>query len=230
MPREHQLQGFVVFTGGRLSTLGFTKERAKSSRGAFSQLASKVHMTSFTGFSPRPSSQEVSQGIIQAFRSGAEAIVAIGGGSSIDMGKAIDVGLHDSEIQDALSQLETIGDEATISAITQRLALYLRGEIPFDDVQKAVPLVSVTTTAGTGSEGTVCAVITDSSNDNQKLFINGSIVPDYIILDPELILTLPEALTRWSGLDAFVQNIEAFIARSQIDNNDVPGGTQETRA
>src|SRR3990167_11447682 len=112
MPRDHQLQAFVVSTEGRLSTLGFTKERAKSSRGAFSQLASKVHMTSFTGFSPRPSSQEVAQGIIQAFRSGAEAIVAIGGGSSIDMGKAIDVGLHDSEIQDALSQLETIGDEA----------------------------------------------------------------------------------------------------------------------
>lgn len=197
------------------------------------QFLRKISYTRFTDFKERPDSAAVAHGIITAHRQNIDLILAVGGGSSIDMAKSINVGLYDAVIRKELDQLDKgRGENEIIDAIVRRFSDFLSGEkVQFDDIKMKVPLIAVPTTAGTGSEGTVCAVINDALS-GKKLFYNGNVVPDVIIIDPKVTVKLPEHLTKFTGADAFVQTVEAYISRPKQENNpdDVPGSTPEIRA
>ncbi len=141
--------------------------------------------TRFTDFEPNPKLEDVTQGIELYRQAQAEIVVAIGGGTAMDMAKLIRTLSHSPD------------PEAVV-----------RGESPIwaSDVR----FVAVPTTAGTGSEATQFAVV---YIDGQKFSLDHpSLRPDIAIVDPQLMRTLPAAVTAATGLDAFCQAIESIWA------------------
>ena len=82
------------------------------------------------------------------------------------------------------------------------------------DTDKVAPIIAIPTTAGTGSEVGRAAVIVDEKNKSKKIIFHPSMLPQQVILDPQLSQALPPKLTAATGLDAFVHNFEAFCAPS----------------
>ncbi|PJI06667.1 MULTISPECIES: iron-containing alcohol dehydrogenase [Clostridium] len=121
------------------------------------------------------------------------AIVAIGGGSPIDCAKVVGARANNSNLQ--------IKD--------------LRG---FLKVKKPIPpFFAVPTTAGSGSEATVAAVVTDSSTHEKYAIADFKLMPDFAILDPELTVGVPKHLTASTGMDALTHAIEAYIGKNGTD-------------
>lgn len=119
-----------------------------------------------------------------------EAIVAIGGGSPIDCAKVVAARATNSNLQ--------IKD--------------LRG---FLKVRKPIPpFFAVPTTAGSGSEVTVAAVVTDSNTHEKYAIADFKLVPDFAILDPELTVGVPQHLTATTGMDALTHAIEAYVGKN----------------
>lgn len=119
-----------------------------------------------------------------------EALIAFGGGSSMDCAKA--VGARIAYPKKSLAQLKGL----------------LR-------VLKRIPLlVAIPTTAGTGSEVTLAAVITDSEKKHKYTMMDFTLIPRYAVLDPEVTYTLPPSLTSTTGMDALTHAVEAYIGRS----------------
>ena len=117
-------------------------------------------------------------------------LVAFGGGSSMDCAKA--VGARIAYPKKSLNQLKGL--------------LKVRRKIP--------PLIAIPTTAGTGSEVTITAVITDSEKKHKYTMNNFTLIPYYAILDPDVTFTLPANLTATTGMDALTHAVEAYIGRS----------------
>ncbi|MCZ2290580.1 MAG: iron-containing alcohol dehydrogenase [Burkholderiales bacterium] len=134
---------------------------------------------------------------IAAFRDHqCDALVAVGGGSSIDAAKAIAVAI------------------ANPSRSLRALAGYYKG------LRTPMPVYAVPTTAGTGSEVTVAAVIADPERSSKLVIVDTRIVPRMAALDPELATGLPPAITAATGIDALTHAVEAFIgnwATAQTD-------------
>lgn len=134
---------------------------------------------------------------IAAFREHqCDALVAVGGGSSIDAAKAIAVAI------------------ANPSRSLRALAGYYKG------LRTPMPVYAVPTTAGTGSEVTVAAVIADPERNSKLVIVDTRIVPRMAALDPELAIGLPPAITAATGIDALTHAVEAFIgnwATAQTD-------------
>ena len=143
----------------------------------------------FTEVSSNPTSTEVAAGLDQARERRAQAIIGLGGGSAIDVGKAIAMLLANGG---AYADYQW-GDEV----ITKR----------------SVPLLAVPTTAGTGSEVSKVAVIVDPANPFKKGVLSPLMFPYAAILDPELTRSLPAWLTAATGMDAFIHALETFIGR-----------------
>lgn len=120
-------------------------------------------------------------------KSGAEVIIALGGGSPMDVAKAVGVlAKHGGEI----TQYEGAD------------------KVP----DKIVPILAIPTTAGTGSEVTAFSVITDRSRNYKLTVFSYELIPSYVLLDPELIMTLPKAVAASTGIDALVHAIEAYLS------------------
>lgn len=127
---------------------------------------------------------------IQFYREhGCDAIVAVGGGSSIDASKAIAVSI------------------ANPSKSLRQLAGYYKG------LRTPVPIYAVPTTAGTGSEVTVAAVIADPERESKLVIVDTRMVPKMAALDPKLMTGLPPAVTAATGIDALTHAVEAFIGQ-----------------
>lgn len=135
----------------------------------------------FSDFSPNPKYEQVCKGIEVFNSNGCDAIVAIGGGSAIDVAKCIKL----------FCKMKT--DEN-----------YLKQEF----LDNGIPLIAVPTTAGTGSESTRYAVI--YYNDEKQSVTHHSIVPDYAVLDSSLLKTLPIYQKKCAMLDALCQGIESW--------------------
>lgn len=130
---------------------------------------------------------------IRAFKRGKhDGIIAIGGGSALDAGKAIALMIGQSL---PIWEFEDVGDN------------WLKVE-----ADKIVPIIAVPTTAGTGSEVGRASVIVDESVQSKKIIFHPDMLPKHVILDPELTQALPASLTAATGMDAFVHNFEAFCA------------------
>lgn len=137
----------------------------------------------------------IEKGIAVFKTEGCDAIVAFGGGSAMDAAKAI-------------------GLSAANHRSPRSLAGYFRG------LHAPVPIYAVPTTAGTGSEVTVAAVISDPENKKKLVIADTRIVPKMAALDPVLMTGLPRDVTAATGMDALTHAIEAFIGHWSTDDSD----------
>lgn len=139
---------------------------------------------------PNPTSDNVEEALALYHQHHCQALIGFGGGSSIDCAKA--TGARIARPHKSLAKMEGI--------------LKVLKKIP--------PLVAIPTTAGTGSETTLAAVIVDSRTRHKYPINDFPLIPRYAVLDPYLTKTLPASLTATTGMDALTHAVEAYIGRS----------------
>ena len=148
----------------------------------------------FSGVNPNPTGEDVDAGL-KVFKQGEyDGVIALGGGSSLDAGKAIALMAGQTS---PLWDFEDVGDNWT-------------------RVNSAgvAPVIAVPTTAGTGSEVGRASVILDTSSHTKKIIFHPLMMPLKVILDPEITVGLPAGLTAATGMDALSHSLEAFCAPS----------------
>ena len=149
-----------------------------------------IEISSYSDVVSNPTEQNVIDGTIIYKENNCEFVVALGGGSPIDVGKTIKVtAVHDEP-------LEKLDD-------TKGGDKYIVNEMP--------PFYAIPTTAGTGSEVGRSSVITVKATNKKTIIFAPQMMPDIAVLDPEITLSLPVKLTAATGVDAFVHNLEAYI-------------------
>lgn len=154
-------------------------------------------ITPFTEISSNPTSDEVAAGLALAQEIDAQAIIALGGGSPIDVGKGI-------------AMLMTNGGD---------YADYQWGGKQIE--RRSLPLLALPTTAGTGSEVSKVAVIVDPERPFKKGVLHPLMFPHAAVLDPELTRSLPPALTAATGIDALTHALEAYTGRRATPYTDL---------
>jgi alcohol dehydrogenase class IV len=155
--------------------------------------ASGVPLTIFSSIGSNPTEAEVGAGIAAYREAGCDGVVMIGGGSAMDAGKVI-----------ALLSGHPDGTAADYQYGGPR-ARTIRGDaIP--------PMLAMPTTAGTGSEVSTGAVVTDRAARVKRTIIHPSLLPGCVIADPETTFALPPHLTAATGMDAFTHALEAYLA------------------
>lgn len=149
---------------------------------------SGIEVEHFTGVLPNPTTDVVTAGADMAKEFKAEVVIGLGGGSSMDTAKAIAVeAVHPGTAWDY--NCHTDGPtEATL------------------------PIIAISTTAGTGSQLTQCAVITKTSDKDKSAIWNNNIFPKVALVDPELTASMPKSVTAQTGFDAFCHNFEAYLS------------------
>ncbi len=150
--------------------------------------AAGITCTRFLEVKPNPTVEIVEQAAALFKESGASSLVALGGGSPMDVAKSVGV-------------LATFGGKITDYEGAEKVP----GRI--------LPLLAIPTTAGTGSEATASAVITDTKRNCKFSVISYNILPTHAILDPELIMTAPAGVAASCGVDAFIHAMEAYVSR-----------------
>lgn len=144
----------------------------------------------YSEIKPNPTVSNVQQGV-EAFKaSGADCLVAIGGGSSMDTAKGIGIVVANPEFADVVS---------------------LEGCAPTKN--KSVPIIALPTTAGTGAEVTINYVIIDEEKQKKMVCVDPNDIPVCAIIDPELMYSLPKKLTAATGMDALTHAIEGYITK-----------------
>ena len=150
--------------------------------------ASGITCTPYLDVVPNPTIEVVNAATTLYTECGATSIVALGGGSPLDVAKTVGV-------------LATYGGEIT----------------DYEGLNKVpgpiVPMIAIPTTAGTGSEATASSVITDEARNYKFSVISYETLPKYAILDPELIMTAPAFIAASVGIDAFIHALEAYLSR-----------------
>ena len=149
-----------------------------------------IHLAVYDKTRPNPTVINVEEAREVYLKEKCEAIIAFGGGSSMDCAKAL--GARIAYPKKSLNKMKGI--------------LRVLRRIP--------PLVAIPTTAGTGSEVTLAAVITDSEKQDKYALMSFPLIPRYAVLDPEVTFTLPPHLTATTGMDALTHAVEAYIGRS----------------
>lgn len=147
-----------------------------------------VAVAVFREVQPDPTVSNVEDGLIALQQHGADLVVALGGGSPIDAAKAI----------------------AARATNAGRLRSYMGG-VPIP--HPGVPVIAVPTTAGTGSEATNVAVITDTARDEKMMLKDPHLLPRVALVDPTLSASMPPALTAFVGVDTLTHGIEAYVTR-----------------
>lgn len=169
----------LVVAGQHVIAAGIVEPVLERLRGA------GVHPRLFSDFEPNPKDHECLEGLGAAEEHGADILVAVGGGSSMDMAKAIGL-------------LQTNGrhpvDYAGIGLVQEPLP----------------PVIAVPTTSGTGSEVTGCAVCTDTKMRTKINIISPELAPRVALLDPTLTCSVPPAVTAATGMDAFCHAFESY--------------------
>ena len=152
----------------------------------------------FSDIKPNPTVSNVKAGVKAFADSGADFILAIGGGSSIDTSKAIGIITTNPEFSDVVS---------------------LEGVAPTK--KKSVPIIALPTPAGTAAEVTINYVITDEKNEKKMVCVDPNDIPAIAIVDAELMYTLPKGLTASTGLDALSHAIEGLITKGAWEMSDM---------
>lgn len=152
----------------------------------------------FSDIKPNPTVANVKAGVAAFAASGADFILAIGGGSSMDTAKAVGIITNNPDFADVVS-LEGVADTK----------------------QKSVPIIALPTTAGTAAEVTINYVITDEENEKKMVCVDPNDIPVMAIVDAELMYTLPKSLTAATGLDALTHAIEGLITKGAWEMSDM---------
>jgi len=150
----------------------------------------------WTGVSPNPRDREVALGAARYVETGCDAIVGAGGGSAIDVSKAVAT---------VVTNGGEIADYEGIDKITRPLP----------------PMVAVPTTAGSGSEASQFSIIVDTRRRLKMAIISKSLIPDIAICDPLLLATMPHRLTADTGMDVLTHAIEAYVSLAATPLTDV---------
>ena len=149
--------------------------------------ADGLKCTTYLGVVPNPTVDVVNESTKCYKESGATSIIALGGGSSMDVAKATGV-----------------------------LATYGGKIIDYEGLYKVpgpiVPIIAIPTTAGTGSEVTASAVVTDEERNYKMSVISYEMLPKYAVLDPQLIMTAPASIAASCGVDALIHALEAYVS------------------
>lgn len=174
--------GFII-SGPHLNKMGLVKKCADLLESA------GVRTDAYTETEGNPSVETVDKATAAFQESGADFIIALGGGSPMDVAKAVGVV---AKYGGSITEYEG------------------GGKVP----GKIIPLIAVPTTAGTGSEVTAFSVITDHSRNYKLTVFSYELIPAYAILDPELIATAPVSVAAACGIDALVHALEAYISKA----------------
>lgn len=152
----------------------------------------------YSNIKSNPTIQNVQRGVETFKKSGADCIVAVGGGSSIDTSKAIGIIVNNPEFADVRS---------------------LEGVAPTKN--KCVPIIAVPTTAGTAAEVTINYVITDAEKDRKMVCVDVHDIPVVAVVDPDMMSSMPKGLTAATGMDALTHAIEGYITRGAWELSDM---------
>ena len=152
----------------------------------------------YSNIKPNPTIENVQTGV-EAFKaSGADYIIAIGGGSSMDTAKAIGIIINNPEFADVRS---------------------LEGVAPTKN--RGVFTIAVPTTAGTAAEVTINYVITDVEKNRKFVCVDVHDIPQIAVIDPDMMSTMPKGLTAATGMDALTHAIEGFTTKAAWDMTDM---------
>ena len=152
----------------------------------------------FDGFKANPTVNNVKNGV-EAYRvSGADFIIAIGGGSAIDTAKAIGIIINNPEFGDVVS-LEGVADTK----------------------KKCVDIIALPTTAGTAAEVTINYVITDVEKKRKFVCVDVHDIPEVAVVDPDMMASMPKGLTASTGMDALTHAIEGYITKGAWEMTDM---------
>ena len=152
----------------------------------------KLSINVFSNIKGNPVGSNVDEGV-EVFKKGNhDGVIAFGGGSGLDVGKAV---AFMSAQTRSIWDFEDVGDNWT-KANTEKIA----------------PIIAVPTTAGTGSEAGRASLITNEKNQTKKIIFHPKILPSIVILDPCLTVGLPPKITAATGMDALAHNLEAYCA------------------
>ncbi len=146
----------------------------------------------FSNFSGNPNGTNVEEGVKVYCENNCDGVIAFGGGSALDVGKAIAFMCGQSR---SIWDFEDVGENWKKA-----------------DTSKVSPIIAIPTTAGTGSETGRASLIIDQSVGVKKIIFHPKILPSLVILDPNLTLDLPSNITAFTGMDALAHNLEAFCA------------------
>lgn len=158
----------------------------------------KIPYELYSNIKPNPTIENVQTGVKAFKESGADCLVAIGGGSSMDTAKAIGIIIANPEFSDVRS---------------------LEGVAPTKN--KAVPIIAVPTTAGTAAEVTINYVITDAEKNRKMVCVDVHDIPVVAIIDPDMMSTMPKGLTAATGMDALTHAIEGYITKGAWELSDM---------
>ena len=181
---KKQLSPALIVTDKGISSLGLLEglQKALESRG--------VDYVVFDEVTANPTIYNVEAARQSYLEHGCKALIAFGGGSSMDCAKACGARI--------------VKPRQTVQKM--RGLLHVHHRLP--------TLIAVPTTAGTGSETTLAAVITDSNTHHKYPINDFSLIPHYAVLDPQVTVGLPKGLTATTGMDALTHAVEAYIGRS----------------
>lgn len=152
----------------------------------------------YSNIKPNPTIENVQTGVEAYKKSGADYIVAIGGGSSMDTAKAVGIIINNPDFADVRS---------------------LEGVAPTKN--KSVPIFAVPTTAGTAAEVTINYVITDVEKNRKMVCVDPKDIPVIAFVDPDMMSSMPKGLTAATGMDALTHAIEGYITAGAWELSDM---------
>ncbi len=152
----------------------------------------------YSNIKANPTIENVQTGVDAFKKSGADYIIAIGGGSSIDTAKAIGIIIKNPEYEDVRS---------------------LEGVAPTKNA--CVPIIAVPTTAGTAAEVTINYVITDVEKNRKFVCVDPHDIPVVAVIDPDMMSSMPKGLTASTGMDALTHAIEGYITKGAWELSDM---------
>lgn len=174
----------LIITDSGIRMLGLTKRLEKALRDQ------GISYVIYDKTVANPTTENVAQALDMYYENHCNAIIGFGGGSSMDCSKA--VGARVAKPKQSLSKMKGI--------------LKVHKKLPL--------LIAIPTTAGTGSETTLAAVITDAQTRHKYVINDFSLIPRYAVLDPKVTVSLPPSITATTGMDALTHAVEAFIGNS----------------
>lgn len=160
--------------------------------------ANSIDYEIYSKIKANPTVENVKTGVETFKASGADCIIAIGGGSSMDTAKAIGIIIKNPEFADVVS---------------------LEGVAPTKN--KCVPIIAVPTTAGTAAEVTINYVITDTEKNRKMVCVDVHDIPIVAVVDPDMMSSMPKGLTAATGMDALTHAIEGYITAGAWELSDM---------
>ena len=152
----------------------------------------------YSNIKPNPTIENVQTGVETFKKSGADYLIAIGGGSSMDTAKAIGIIINNPDFADVVS-LEGVAETKN----------------------KSVPILAVPTTAGTAAEVTINYVITDAQKNRKMVCVDPKDIPIVAFVDPDMMSSMPKGLTAATGMDALTHAIEGYITAGAWELSDM---------